>query len=178
MAMASDSHRTSKASYLWDHGMINLCIKVTFVGMKKKSTFWLRVSESSNIRDLMDHLKASKGISGKLIGKRLSYRMTLAEAGIVADSTVMMESFTPPKRFTRATQVKVKLPSGEVISVQIHKGTTIAELKHKIQDVIGIPAEKQVLEYASRPVRLVNKLVTDMYTHMKTPFVLKSRGKF
>ena len=101
--------------------------------------------------------------------------MTLAEASIVAGSTVMMESFTPSKRFTHAVQVK--LPNGEVINVQIHNGTTTEELKHKIQDVIGMPVEEQVLEYAGRPI-IPHKRVTGMYTRKKTPFVLKSRGKF
>ena len=171
--MASDSHRTRETS---DGGMINLSIKVTFVGIKKKSTVKLNVPKSSNIRDLLFHLKASKGIAGRLMipDKRLNDKTTLAEAGIIAGAVILMESYTPSKRFTH--NIPVKLPGDAVINVHVHSGTTVEELKHKIQDVIGIPVEKLDLECAGKLVKPHN--VIDVCGHKKTPIVLKVRGKF
>lgn len=177
MAVASDNHRTREASYLWEGGMINLFIKVAVVGIKKKSTFSVRVPKSSSIGDLMLHLKVSKGIAGSIAtNKKLSDKMTLAEAGIVTDTVVVVESYAPSKRLTHT--IPVKLPNGVVINVQVHSGTTTEELKHKIQDVIGMPVEKQVLEYAGRPIKLHKLVIDTLYTNKKRSFVLKYRGRF
>ena len=94
----------------------------------------------------MYHLKASKGITGRLVnaGKPLNDKTTLAEAGITENTVVEMKSFITPKRFTN--NIAVKFPHGDVFNVQVHSGTTIGELKHKLQDEINMPVEEQILE--------------------------------
>ena len=152
--------------------MVTFIIKFTSIGVKKKMTFKTKARESSSIGDLLHHLKASKGITGKLIDKMLHSRMTLAEAGVITNTVLEMESFRPAKRFTHNIAVKLPHPDGTVINVQVHQTTTIRELKHKIQDEIGMPVEEQLLEYCGRRVKQ-EKLTVEICGHKKTPFVLK-----
>ena len=157
-------------SNLRDFGMITVFINFTAVGIKKKLTFKVQVQQSSCIRNFMRHLKASKGITGKIVGRELSESTTLAEAGIVTMTVLGMEGFTTPKRFIQ--KVAVKLPDGRVIDVHVHSGTTIGDLKHKIQDEIGTPVEEQVLRYHDRQIKQ-DELSIEICGHKKTPFVLK-----
>lgn len=157
-------------SNLRDFGLITVFINFTAVGIKKKLTFKVQVQQSSCIRDFMRHLKASKGITGKIVGRELSESTTLAEAGIVTTTVLGMEGFTTPKRFTH--RVPVKLPDGVVINVHVHSGTTIGDLKHKIQDEIGMPVEEQALRYHGRQIKQ-DELSIEICVHKKTPFVLK-----
>ena len=168
--MASGSYKSGEVTYSWGGDMLAFIINFTSIGIKKKMTFKTMARESTCIEDLMHHLKASNGITGKLVDKRLSSKLTLSEAGIVTNTVLEMESFTPAKRFTY--NIAVKLPDGVVINVHVHSGTTIAELKHKIQDEIGMPVEEQVLEYSGRPVKH-ERLTVEICGHKKTPFVLK-----
>lgn len=127
----------------------------------------------------MEHLKASKGITGKLnIDKKLRDTIKLPEAGITADKILEMESWVTPKRSTH--NIPVKLPDGELINVQVHNCTTIKELSHKLQDETGMAVEEQFLEYNGKPVQQ-DKLPVEICGHRKMPIVLKwqsSKSKF
>lgn len=96
--MASGSYKSGEVTYSWALDMVNFIINFTSIGIKKKMTFKTMARESTCIEDLMHHLKASNGITGKLVDKRLSSRMTLSEAGIVTNTVVEMESFTPASK--------------------------------------------------------------------------------
>ena len=150
--------------------MKTVTINFTIVGTRKKSTFYVKVKSSAHIKDVKHHVKASKGIVGKILqnNAELSDETTLAEAGTVLD----MESYTPPKLFKH--KIAVKRLTGEVINVQVHSGTVFADLKHKIQDETGIPVDKQILEYRSRPLN-PDKRVVEVCVHSSTHIILKLR---
>ena len=155
--------------------MISVDIDFTsFQGGIKRQTFkGIRIPQSSCIRDLKDHLKLSKGITGKVLmnKKELSNNMTLKELGIVTGIVLEMKSYTPAKPYTHS--IPVKRVNGTVISVQVHSGTTTGGLKHIIQDKIGMPVEEQVLEYDDMIVQ-DKKRVVEICVHKKH-IALKSR---
>lgn len=151
--------------------MEKITVCFTSIGISKKLSFDIRIRLSDRIEDLMRHLKASKGITGRLIMEReLSKRMTLAEAGIHPGTVIEIESYNPAKRFSH--NIPLKLPNGIVIFIQVHSSSTIGDLKHKIQDEIGMPAEDQTLEYSGRRLKQ-DKLSVDICGHKKTPLVVK-----
>ena len=149
--------------------MTTLIICFTIIGTKK-TRFKVRVRNSSSIKELKDHLKAGRGVEGRLRDKKLSDNVTLAEAGIITDTVLEVESFRTPKRFTH--NISVKVIDGEDLNVQVHQGTTAGELKHKLQDETGMPVEEQILEYNGRVVNQ-GKIVVKICRHKKTPIVLK-----
>ena len=142
----------------------------TIIGTRKKSTFYVKVKSSAHIKDVKYHVKAGKGIVGKILenNAELSDEMTPAEAGTILD----MASYTPPKLFKH--KIAVKCPTGEVINVQVHSGMVFADLKHKIQDETGIPVDKQILEYRGRPLN-PDKRVFEVCVHTNIQIKLKSR---
>ena len=156
-------------------GMISVDIDFTsFQGGIKKQTFkGVKIPESSSIRDLKDHLKPSRGITGKILmnEKELSNSTTLKELGIVTGTVLEMESFTPAKQYKHSIQVKRM--NGTSINVQVHSGTTTGELKHILQAKIGMPVEQQVLEYDGMIVQ-DKKRVVEICVYKKH-IVLKTR---
>lgn len=164
-----------QAEYSWDGDTASLTINFASVGIKKKTKFFIRVRLTDCIEDLMIHLKVSKGITGKLAHRgeslqKLNPKMTLAEAGIIPNAILEMESYKAAKRFTH--NIPVKLPNSNVINVQVHSGTTIGDLKHKIQDEIGMPVEEQLLEYSGKILHH-DKLSVEICGHKRIPFELK-----
>ena len=143
-------------------------------GIKKQTFKKVRILQSSSIRDLKDHLKLSKGITGKVLmnKKELNNSMTLKELGIVTGTVLEMKSYTQAKEYTHS--IPVKCTDGTVISVQVHSGTTTGGLKHIIQDQIGIPFEEQVLEYDGLQIMQDKKRVVESCVRKKH-IVLKSR---
>lgn len=163
-----------QAEYSWDGDTAYLTINFTSVGIKKKTKYLIRVRLTDSIEELMNHLKCSKCITGKLAhsGKclqKLNPKMTLAEAGILPNAILEMESFTAAKRFTH--NILVKLPNSNVINVQVYSGTTIGHLKHKIQDEIGMPVEEQLLEYSGKTFAH-DKRVVEIFGYKRIPFEL------
>ena len=140
---------TSRPASMASGDMISVDIDFTsFQGGIKEQTFkGVRIPQSSCIRDLKDHLKLSKGITGRISvnEKELSNNKTLNMLRIVSGTVLDMKSFTPAKQYTHS--ILVKRVNGTVISVQVHSGTTTGGLKHILQDKIGMPVEEQVLEY-------------------------------
>ena len=155
--------------------MISVDIDFTSTqGEIKKETFkGVRIRQSSSIRDLKDHLKLSRGITGKILmnERELSNSTTLKELGIVTGTVLEMKSFTPAKQYNHS--IPVKRPNGAMMNVQVHSGTTTGGLKHIIQDKIGMPVEDQVLEYDDMIVQ-DKKRVVEMCVHKKY-IVLKTR---
>ena len=147
----------------------------SFQGGIKKQTFKkVRIPQSSSIRDLKDHLKLSKGIKGMVLMNKeeLSNSMTLKDLGIVNGTVLEMKSYRQAKEY--AHSIPVKCLNGAMMNVQVHSGTTTEELKHIIQNKIGMLVEEQVLEYDSLPIMQDKKLVVGMCVHKKH-IVLKSR---
>jgi len=160
-----------QAEYPWDGDTVCLTINFACVGIKKKSRFIVQVRLTDSYGDFLNHLKASKGVTGRLVTEReLSKGMTLAEAGIRPGAVLEMESYTPAKRFDH--KIPVKLPNGTEINVQVHNKSTIGDLKHKIQDEIGMLVEEQSLEYNGRRLNQ-HKVAVDICGHKKTPPILK-----
>ena len=160
---------------MWDIGMTTLIICFTIIGIKNnKMKFQVWVRNSSSIKELKDHLKAGRGIEGRLRDKKLSDDVTLAEAGIITDTVLDVESYRTPKRSTH--NISVKVIDGEDLNVQVHAGTTPGELQHKLQDETGMPVEEQILEYNDRPVNQ-RKTVVEICRHKETPIVLKWRRR-
>ena len=159
-------------------GMISVDIDFTsFQGgiMKQNSYFkGVKIPESSSIRDLKEHLKISKGITGKILmnERELSNSMTLKELEIVTGTVLEMKSFTPAKQYTHSIQVK--RPNGAVMNVLVYSGTTTGGLKHILQDKIGMPVEEQVLEYDDGMIVQDKKRVVEICVHKKH-IVLKTR---
>ena len=164
------SLRSVEMSNSNDIGLISIIICFIIVNTKKKLRFVSKIRQSSSVGDLKYHLKASQGIVGNFVGRRLSDTMPLTEAGITGNTILHMESFTQPKRFTH--NIPVKLPNGKETNVRVHNGTTIRDLKHKIMDEISIPVEELIMEHSGRPVRH-DKLSVEICTHNRTPIVVK-----
>lgn len=160
-----------QAEYSWDGDTVHLTINFASVGIKKKSRFIVRIRLTDSYGDFLNHLKAGKGVTGRLVMDREpSNRMTLAEAGILPGGVVKMESYTPAKRFDH--KIPVKLPDGTEIDVLVHNKSTIGDLKHKIQDEIGMLVEEQSLEYNGRRLNQ-DKVSVEICGHRKTPLILK-----
>ena len=156
--------------------MISVDIDFTSTqGEIKKETFkGVSIRQSNSIRDLKDHLKLSRGITGRILmnDRELSNSKTLKELGIVTGTVLEMKSFTPAKQYTHS--ILVKRVNGTVISLQVHSGTTTGGLKHILQDKIGMPVEDQVLEYDGLQIVQDKKRVVEICVHKKY-IVLKSR---
>ena len=167
---------TSRPASMASGDMISVDIDFTsFQGGIKEQTFkGVRIPQSCCIRDLKDHLKLSKGITGRISvnEKELSNNKTLNVLGIVSGTVLDMKSFTPAKQYTHS--ILVKRVNGTVISVQVHSGTTTGGLKHILQDKIGMPVEEQVLEYDDGMIVQDKKRVVEICVHKKQ-IVLKSR---
>ena len=161
--------------------MISVDIDFTTLGIQgeiKKETFkGVRIRQSCCIRDLEDHLKLSRGITGKILmnERQLSNSMTLKELGIVTGTVLEMKSFTPAKQYTHS--ILVKRPNGAMMNVQVHSGTTTGGLKHILQDKIGMPVEQQVLEYDDMIVQ-DKKRVVELFGHKKNPIIVLKTRKF
>lgn len=155
----------------WNYGMERITISFTNIGIRKKLRFEIRFRLSDRIEDFMNHLKASKGIIGKLVRKdEVSDRMTLAEAGILPGEVIEMESYTPPKRSTYS--IPVTLPDGREINIPVHSRSTVHDLKHKIQDEIGMHAEEQLLKWNGKQLKQ-DKLSVEICGYKKIPVVLE-----
>jgi len=161
-----------QAEYSWDGDTASLTINFATVGIKKKSRFTVRVQLTDCYEDFMNHLKASKGVTGRLVMEREpSKKMTLAEVGIPPGAVLKVESFKAARRFDH--KVPVKLPNGTVINVPVHSSSTISDLKHMIQDEIGMPVEQQSLEHNDKHVNQDKKIVVEIVGHKTTPLILK-----
>ena len=154
--------------------MISVDIDFTSTqGRTRKQTYQgVKIPRSSSIRELRDHLKHSKGITGRiLMNKReLSNNRTLKELGIVRDTVLEMKSYTQVKEFPHS--IPLQHPTG-TINVYVHEITTTGGLKHIIQDEIGMPVEEQVLEYDGKQIMQDKRLVVEICVHKKTPMIVK-----
>jgi len=160
-----------QAECSWDGDTACLIVDIACVGLKKKSRFIVRVRLTDYYEDFLNHLKASKGVTGRLVMEtEPNKRMTLAEVGIPPGAVLKVESYTPPRRFDH--KVSVKLPDGTVIDVQVNNKSTIGDLKHKIQDEIGMLVEEQSLEYNGRYLN-EDKVAVEICGLEKTPLILK-----
>lgn len=158
--------------------MISVIIDFTNTqnGTKKQPFKGVRIPQTCCIRDLKDHLKLSKGITGRILMNKkelsITNSMTLKELGIVTGTVLDMKSYTPAKQYTHSIQVKRM--NGAMMNVQVHSGTTTGGLKHILQDETGLPVEDQVLECDGLQIMQDKKRVVEICVNKKH-IVLKSR---
>ena len=144
--------------------------------IKAKTFEGVRASRLWCVRDFKEHLKLTKGITGRILmnKKELNINKMLKELGIGTGTVLVMKSYTKVKDFNHS--IGLKCLDGTVIIVQVHEGTTIKGLKHIILNEVGMPVEEQVLEHGGTQIMQDKKLVVDICSsYKKIPIVLKSR---
>lgn len=96
--------------------------------------------------------------------------MTLAEVGILPGAVIEMESYTPVKR--SRYNIPVTVPDGREINIPVHSRSTVRDLKHKLQDEIGMHFEEQLLKLNGKQLKH-DKLSVEICDYKKTPVVLE-----
>lgn len=115
----------------------------------------------------MKHLKASLDISGSLTTKsgqqfdeHMKSTRTLQDVGIVDHPNVVMKSFKTYHRLQHTHPVTIYTKNNEKFTVKVRSVTDITELKHIVQDKLGIPMDEQLYSQNSRLLKKEIRVVS------------------
>ena len=166
----------------WSVGVMKLTVRFKIHGIREPQEYQVRAKTSTTIYAFMKHIAASHGVSadGKLfyLGVCLSNtgdrHTTLEEHGVHDESLMELVSYKAPKRLQHP--ILVSIPGGHKIQLRVLNTTTLQELKHKIQDEIGMPYEEQILLHKGRPQKSTTRTV-ELYTLGKEGLTLKWQCK-
>lgn len=166
----------------WSVGVIHLTIRFKIHGIREPQEYRVRARTSTTISEFIKHIAASHGVSAD---GRLFYRgvclsnpsdkhTTLEEHGVHDESLLELISYKAPKRLQHP--ILVSIPGGHKIQLRVLNTTTLQELKHKIQDEIGMPHDEQVLLHKGKPQKSTTRTV-EFYTLGKEGITLKWQCK-
>ena len=153
-------------------GLVMLVVSFKARGNSQSSKHTVRAKLTDTVAKTKHHITASVGLSGRLSYKGVQLDQyaqdILRDHGVCEGSVLELTSFTPPKRIQHTVKVKVlgaasSLKNSDPLSLKVNHTSTLEELKHKIQDAVGIPVEDQLLKYKDKEVKS-NMRTVELYT--------------
>jgi len=157
-------------------------IKCKFYGIRETQEYQVRATVATTISEFMQHIAASHGVSpngnlfyrGVCLSNASDKHATLEEHGVHDESLMELISYKAPKRLQHP--VLVSIPGGHKIQLRVLNTTTLQELKHKIQDEIGMLHDEQILLHKGKPQKSTARTV-ELYTLGKEGLTLKWQCK-
>ena len=169
----------------WALSMIIISVLFRCVGTSKPEKYKVAVNRNISIAGFMEHLKASRSITGKLLlnGKELkedNRDATLHSYGITNGTQLSVRSFKHVKKPCHPIRVNVideELQEPLPVIIMVLPSTKFIEMAHVVQDECGMPVEEQVWYRTGKMLKMSrykNSLAVDHYDHMaKEPLVVK-----
>lgn len=133
----------------------------------KPSRFSVKVKPTDTVEWLKNHLKNSHDISGSLkdeAGRELDcpelIKSSLQDVGISRNSVVVMKSYKSYNRLQHSHPITIHVLSYGDFTVKVRSATNLDELRHIIQDKLGIPFEEQIYTQGGKGLRKDIKVVS------------------
>lgn len=130
-----------------------MIVKYTCVGTMKSRIpqFTVNVRLTDTVQAFKDHLQFSHNIAGLLkneAGMQLdlscNMKTSLQALGLRSNSVVVVESFKQYNRLQYSYQITIHVKNHRDIKFKVRSATDIDELRHIVQDKVGMPIEEQV----------------------------------
>ena len=137
--------------------MTEKCLKIFGVEVRFRSGgasngYKVRVKLGETLKRIKRHITESLDIQGRLAYKEFNFddhpTKRLSEVYKEGDETFCLATEKKPRDLKH--QVQLKLPNSMTGVVKIARTTTIANLKHKIQDEYGILVDEQAIYVPSQ----------------------------
>lgn len=154
--------------WLETSNLVALNVRFSCVGLKTKPLkLKAQVRLTDTVEALKVHLKASHDISGSLkdeAGRRLDrhdqMKTCLQDLGTSRNSTVLMTSYKSYNRLQHSHPITIHVENYGDFTVKVRSVTDIDELRHIIQDKLGMPMEEQVYTQGGKVLRRNIKVVS------------------
>ena len=156
-----------------EKGLKTIKVLVKFKTGGESPTFAVKIKQTESLRKIKKHITESLDIQGKLMYKGQNCEETskrLSDYSLQEEMTFILTAERKKKDLKH--KIKLQIPEEVFIknSIQIGDGmetstideedgtievkvartTTIINLKHKLQDILGIPVEEQSLHVSSQ----------------------------
>jgi ubiquitin C len=121
-------------------------------------TITLEVEPNEKIAQIKDRLSGKEGIPGGqtlgfvYVGKRLEDDRTLADYNITKESTIQVVLVLRGGGSGGGMQIFVKTLTARSITLEVDSNDTIEQVKMKLADKDGIPANEQRLIFGAKPL--------------------------
>ena len=132
--------------------LITVNVDFNCVGLKTKpSRLSVQVRPTDTIKWFKNHLKNSHDISGSLkdhagtqLDRPWQMEMSLRDLGITHNSAVEMTSYKSYNRLQHSHPVTIYVESLGDLTIKVRSATDMEELRHIIQDKLGMLMEEQM----------------------------------
>lgn len=144
--------------------LVTLNVMLTVIG-REIHPFEVKVRLTDTVETFKEHLKNSLDITGRLTTKNGEHldsllQRSLKEVGILPNSTVVMTSFKSNIRLQHSHTITVHLKNYSDFKFKVRSATDVDELRHIVQDKLGMPIGEQVYMQHGKVLRRGIKVVS------------------